>query len=68
MSYKMEVLTEGKWSTNSCVYATEREASEAGKELLCRWLVPTDSRAVESTDPVTYRFNFDTYRPEPINR
>lgn len=67
MSYKMEVFTDNQWSSNSCVYATEKEAAEAGKELLCRWFVPTDSRAAESTDPVNYRFNFDTYRSEPIN-
>ena len=66
-SYKMEVCTKGEWSTNSCVYATEKEAVEAGKELLSRWMVPTDSRAVESDKPVNYRFNFETYKSESIN-
>jgi hypothetical protein len=63
-SYKTEVCVSGEWSTNGCRYATE--AVEAGKELLSRWWVPTDSRAAESDDPVNYRFNFDTYRPEML--
>jgi len=67
-NWKMEVLVDGKWASNACVYATEKEAIEAGHELLGRWFVPVDSRAVESTDPVNYKFNFETYRPEMTNR
>ena len=66
-SWKTEVLVEGKWSTNSCRYATEKEAEEAGKELLSRWWVPTDSRAAESEDEVNYRFNFESGRTERID-
>lgn len=65
-TYKNEVCVNGEWATNSCVYATEKEALEAGRELLSRWFVPTDHRAVESTDKVNYRFNFETYRSERI--
>lgn len=66
MNWKMEVFVDGSWSSNSCVYATKAEAVAAGVELLSRWFVPSNSRAVESSDPVNYRFNFETYRPESI--
>ena len=65
-SFKTEVCVKGEWSTNACVYATRKEAEEAGKELLSRWMAPEDSRAVESDEPVNYKFNFETYRSEPI--
>ena len=54
----MEVCVEGKWASNACVYATKEEAEAAGRELLSRWFVPTDSRAVEYTgeDEVNYTF------------
>jgi hypothetical protein len=55
-SWKMEVEVDGSWSTNACRYATEQEAKDAGVELLGRWFVPTDSRAVPSDDPVNYEF------------
>lgn len=57
INWKMEVKTGGKWSTNSCTYSTEQEALNAGKELLSRWTVPSDYRAVETNDPVNYEFN-----------
>lgn len=66
MSYKTEVLAENQWCSNSLRFATQKEAEAAGNELLSRWFVPTASRATETADPVNYRFNFDTYRPEPI--
>jgi len=65
MSFKMEVLV-GSWSSNSCVYASKAEALAAGKELLSRWFVPSDFRAVESKEPVNYRFNFEANKPERI--
>ena len=66
MNWKMEVLVDGKWSTNAIVLATKKEAEEYGHELLSRWFVPIDSRAVESPDPVNYKFNFDTYSLESL--
>lgn len=66
-SFKTEVLVDGKWSTNSVVVATKEEAEAAGKELLSRWWVPTDSRAVESDEPVNYRFDFDAYKLQSLN-
>lgn len=62
----MEVCVEGKWATNSVRFATKEEAEAAGRELLTRWYVPTDSRAAESDDPVNYKFDFKANRPVPI--
>jgi hypothetical protein len=73
MSWKMEVFTDNEWASNALRYATEQEAINAGRELLSRWWVPTDSRAVETPDePVNYRFDAETWKnirivePEPI--
>ena len=68
MSFKTEVQTRegGEWSTNSVRFATEKEAVEAGHELLSRWFVPIASRAALSDDPVNYRFDFEKYRPVMI--
>jgi len=55
-----------EWATNACRFATKKEAETAGIELLSRWIVPDDSRAAPSDDPVNYKFNFDTYRTERI--
>ena len=66
VSYKMECKVGCEWGSNHCAYATEAEAIEAGKELLSRWYGASDSRAVESDQPVNYRFNFDTYKPEML--
>jgi hypothetical protein len=52
MSYKPEVLVDGTWSPNGLAFATEAEAAQWGRDLLMRWYVPTDSRAVESDQPV----------------
>jgi hypothetical protein len=66
MNYKTEVFADGSWCGNALVFATEAEAVEHGKELLSRWMVPTDSRAVPTDAPVTYVFDFKTYRAEPL--
>lgn len=65
-SWKTEVCVDGKWATNALRFATQAEAEKAGRELLSRWYVPTDSRAAVSDDPVNYRFDDAIYRPVPI--
>lgn len=69
-SWKMEVEVSGKWASNACVYATKEEAEAAGVELLSRWFVPTNSRAVPNTTgkPVNYRFDFEANRPVMLNK
>ena len=68
MNYQSGMMVKGedKPCTNAVVFATEKEANEAGKELLSRWFVPYDYTVVTTDDPVNYRFNFEEYRPERI--
>ncbi len=47
MGWKTEVLVEGSWSSNGVVWPDEDSAVKAGKDLLSRWMVPTDHRPVE---------------------
>ena len=70
MNYQSGMMVKGedKPCTNAVVYATEKEAHEAGKELLSRWFVPYDHTVVTTDEPVNYRFNFKEYRPEPIEK
>jgi hypothetical protein len=55
MSWKPEVLVDGAWSGNGMAFETKEEAERWGLDLLARWIVPRDSRAVESDEPVNYR-------------
>jgi len=61
-SFKIEVLVDGKWSTNALRFATQKEAEASVNELMSRWYVPMDGRAAESEDPVNCYFNFNTYK------
>lgn len=61
----MEVLSGlsgNDWTGNGMYFATEDEAKRAGYELLSRWFVPIDSRAVQRNKPVNAEF------PEGIDR
>jgi hypothetical protein len=67
-NWKPEVLVDGKWCANALVFATQEEAEQNARDLLMRWFVPTDSRAVESTDPVNYSYaNRQLNRLEVVN-
>lgn len=55
-SWKPEVLVDGKWAGNALRFATQEEAFGSVMALRMRWWVPEDGRAVESEDPVNYRF------------
>ena len=57
---------ESKIGTNGVYFATEKEAWEAGKELMSRWFVPSDHTVVTSEKPVNYRFDFEAYKPVSI--
>ena len=56
MSFKPEVIADasGKWADNGLCFATREEAEANAKALMNRWMLVTDYRAVESTDPVNY--------------
>lgn len=55
MSWKPEVFAEGEWCGNGMAFETKPEAEAWARDLLMRWFVPTDSRAVESDEPVNYK-------------
>jgi hypothetical protein len=60
MSWKPQVLVDGEWSGNALVFETKEEAERWGRDLLMRWIIPTDSRAVESTETPNYRCDVET--------
>lgn len=57
-SWAMEVIADssGKFCGNACRYATREEAEQAGRDLMGRWILVREWRAVESVDPVNYKF------------
>jgi hypothetical protein len=65
MSWKPEVYIESekKWHCNGLVFATKQEAEQNASDLLQRWYVPTNSRAVESNEPVNYSYIDRTLKP-----
>lgn len=58
MSYKPEVIADasGKWCGNALCFATHEEAAANVAALFSRWTMVTDTRVVESSDPVNYRW------------
>ena len=56
MNWKPEVFVDGEWGQNSLVFATKEEAENYAHDLYMRWILCSDSRAVESEDPVNYRW------------
>jgi hypothetical protein len=67
MSWKPEVMVQGKWAKNSLAFATKEEAELNAKDLMNRWLLVTDTRAVESDEPVNYRW-IDTAETNKLER
>ena len=61
MSYAPEVRTgtDPKWYGNALRFATEQEAENNVRNLASRWLLVTDTRVVESDEPVNYRWTID---------
>jgi hypothetical protein len=56
MSWKPEVIADSskQWAGNSLRFFTEQEAEFNVKNLEGRWMSVTDTRVVESPDPVNY--------------
>lgn len=56
MSFKPSVSTDGgaTFNENALAFATREEAEASAKDLMSRWLLVTDWRAVESDQPVNY--------------
>lgn len=57
MSWKPEFLVQGEWSRNGQAFATKDEAMGAASDRFMRWTTPTDYRAVESSEPVNYKWD-----------
>lgn len=56
MNWKPEVKVDGQWAQNALVFATQIEAAESAMDLYSRWTLTTDHRAVETNDPVNYKW------------
>lgn len=58
MSFKPMISTDGgrSYATNSLRFGTEFEALASARELMGRWMLVTDYKAEESTDPANYEF------------
>lgn len=58
MSWKPEVVADstGKWNANGLRFATKEEAETNAKNLAAKWWLVTNTRAVESDDPVNYHW------------
>ncbi len=65
MSWKPEVSTDntGKWYSNALRFATREEAEANVADLASRWLLVRATRAVESDDPVNYRWVNNALEP-----
>jgi len=60
-SWKPEVIADstGAWCGNALRFATKEEAEANVFNLACRWLAVRDTRVVETSDPVNYRWDND---------
>jgi hypothetical protein len=65
-SWKPEVIADrsGKWNGNGLRFASKEEAEFYVADLFQRWTLVTQTRVIESDDPVNYRWNGS--RAEPI--
>lgn len=59
MSFKPEVRTgtDPKFYDNSLAFATREEAERSARDLMNRWMLVVECRAVESDQPVNYRLD-----------
>jgi hypothetical protein len=58
MSWMPEVIADssGEWVGNQLRFATREEAEANVRDLRGRWYLVIDTRVMESTDPVNYRW------------
>jgi hypothetical protein len=52
MAWKPEVFVEGQWVRNGQVFATKEEAEASAKDLMRRWTLVNDTRAVKVDEEV----------------
>lgn len=70
MSWKPEVRTgsDPKFYDNSLAFATREEAERSATDLMRRWFLVVDCRAVESDQPVNYHLDLETNKLTPVNQ
>lgn len=58
MSFKPEVRTgtDPKFYDNNLAFATREEAERSARDLMNRWMLVVECRAVESDQPVTHSY------------
>lgn len=57
MSFKPEISTDGgkTFGQNGQAFATKEEAETMARDIFSRWMLATDYRAVETSEPVTHQ-------------
>jgi hypothetical protein len=56
MTWKPEVKVSGEWARNGLVFETEQEAKDNANNLMMRWIMVEDCRAIETDEPANYRW------------
>jgi hypothetical protein len=66
-SWKPEVIADssGKWCGNQLRFATKKEAEQNVADLASRWFSVTETRVVESDEPVNYTYHNRELRAVP---
>ena len=63
--WKPQVEVNGQWAGNSLVFATKEEADNSAYDLMQRWLLCTDSRAIETDAEPTHSYDGRELKPLP---
>jgi len=68
MSFKPQVQTnkDPNFYGNNLAFATREEAERSATDLMRRWFLVVDCRAVESDQPVNYALNLETGVMTPV--
>lgn len=58
VSYAPQVIADnsGQWCGNSLRFATREEAESNVQDLFMRWTLVRETRVIETSDPVNYRY------------
>lgn len=69
-SWKPEVRTgtDPKFYGNSLAFATKEEAEYSARDLMNRWMLVVECRAVESDQPVNYCLDIETGVMKPVSQ
>lgn len=69
-SFKPEVRTgnDPKWYDNNLAFATREEAEYSARDLMNRWMLVVECRAVESDQEVNYSIDLSTGEMNAVAR